>query len=60
MTPTKNPKTISVDTELTDCPECAYTNGFHVTFVRSDGGKLKIILVCPSCSAKFDIDWTTS
>ncbi len=60
MTPPNSPQQIDIDTDLTVCPECDYTNGFHVTFLRNDDGKLKIILVCPSCSAKFDIGWTTT
>ena len=51
------PKRVEIADELTLCPACDYTGGFHVSFVR-DGDRLKIVLVCPSCSAKFDIDWT--
>ncbi len=55
-----SPQPIEIEDELIACPECDYTNGFHVSFVRDEGGELKIILVCPSCSARFDTDWTTS
>ena len=52
--------TINLGDGLTVCPECGYTNGFHVTFVRQDDNNVKIVLVCPSCSAKFEIGWTAS
>ena len=59
MSQPKTPQPIEIDNELTICPECDYTNGFHVSFVRDEDGKLKIVLLCPSCSAAFDIGWTT-
>jgi hypothetical protein len=41
------------------CPECGYENGFHVSFRReaSDrrGEDIAVWLICPSCSATFDI-----
>ena len=51
-------QTIDIQDGLIACPDCDYTNGFHVTFVPGDDG-MKIILVCPSCSARFDVGWTT-
>ena len=53
-------QTIDLGNGLTVCPECDYTNGFHVTFVRQADTTVKIVLVCPSCSAKFEIGWTAA
>lgn len=43
---------------ITDtCPTCGYTDGFHVAF-KDHLDKLKIILICPECHARFDPTWT--
>ncbi|MHC4562244.1 MAG: hypothetical protein ACYS8X_05665 [Planctomycetota bacterium] len=52
------PQAVNITDQLTACPECDYTDGFHVGFVRNDDGELAIILVCPKCSARFDIRTT--
>jgi hypothetical protein len=38
------------------CPECGYTDGFHVSF-KVELGVTKIILICPDCHARFDPGW---
>ena len=44
-----------IENELHACPECNYKAGFHVSFIREDD-KLRIVLICPSCQARLDID----
>jgi hypothetical protein len=48
---------------LRQCPECGYQNGFHVSFRRvpSDkhGNQVAVQLICPSCSAVFDVGLRT-
>ncbi|MFP4353755.1 MAG: hypothetical protein ACLFUJ_01435 [Phycisphaerae bacterium] len=43
---------IQADPELSACPRCTYSHGFHVAFVR-DGSSMRIELICPSCSARY-------
>ena len=50
-------KRLQVKDELHACPSCGYKDGFHVSF-RREGGSLRIVLICPQCSARFDIDWS--
>ncbi|KKN70361.1 hypothetical protein LCGC14_0431610 [marine sediment metagenome] len=57
MSQAKTPKRLEIADELRACPECDYTNGFHVSFVRRESGGVRIVLICPSCSARFDVDW---
>jgi len=48
---------IEVTDELHACPRCDYTNGFHVAFVREgEGDSLRLELICPSCSARFNLN----
>lgn len=48
---------IEVADELHACPSCDYTDGFHVAFVReAEGDSLRLELICPSCSARFNIN----
>ena len=52
------PTVIAVEGELRACPECDYDNGFHVSFVGpGSDGKLTVLLICPNCSARFDLGW---
>jgi len=51
------PTSIDIDRELSRCPECGYEDGFHVSFQRRDDGALDVILICPSCSARFTVGW---
>jgi hypothetical protein len=49
---------IKIDKEFKICPECGYTNGFHVIFERieaSDGKNFSVKLICPSCGKIYDI-----
>ena len=49
---------VEVEDELTRCPQCGYEDGFHVGFVRiAPGGSkdLRVWLICPSCSARYDL-----
>ena len=45
------------------CPECGYENGFHVSFHRvaadREGRDTTVWLICPSCSARFDLGLRT-
>ena len=50
---------LHVEEELHTCPACDYTRGFHVSFVREGPGgekALRVVLICPSCGARYDID----
>ncbi len=38
------------------CPVCGYTDGFHISF-KVHLGRIKIILICPECHARFDPYW---
>ena len=53
------PKHLGVTNCLQTCPECGYQNGFHVGFRRTapdaKGNDTAVWLICPSCSALFDI-----
>lgn len=50
---------IEIENELRICPSCGYELGFHVSFLR-EKEKLRIILICPNCGARFDIKWLIS
>ncbi len=56
----KKPEQITIGEELHICPECGYEDGFHTSFVRQTKEQCKIILICPSCHARFDPDWMVS
>ncbi len=48
---------VEVVDELYACPKCDYKDGFHVAFVREEGGEsLRLELICPSCSARFNLN----
>jgi hypothetical protein len=52
---------VAVEQEFRACPACGYDNGFHVSFVRQAAGAaapLRVVLICPSCGARHDVDWT--
>ena len=50
---------IEVREELRACPSCGYENGFHSSFLPAEGGgALRLILICPSCGARYDIGKT--
>jgi len=50
---------VAVQQAFQECPECGYQNGFHVALRRvepnGDDRKLAAYLICPSCSAVFDV-----
>jgi len=50
---------IKPEGEIYTCPNCAYTDGFHVSFKVSDDnpGKAWIYLICPNCHSRFRIGW---
>jgi len=52
------PVQVSIEKELHICPQCGYKDGFHTSFVRLTKDKCNIILICPSCHAQFDPNWT--
>ncbi len=54
---TSKPVSIKIGKELNICPQCGYDDGFHTSFVRITKGACKIILICPSCHARYDPDW---
>lgn len=54
--PIERSKAVQVEQEFSACPACDYDNGFHVGFVPSeDGQSLRLLLMCPSCHARFDV-----
>jgi len=56
----KKTESIIIEKELHICPQCGYQDGFHTSFVRLDEHKCRIILICPSCHARYDPDWIVS
>lgn len=53
---------VEVNQSFSECPDCGYQNGFHVSLRRVEPNgaprKLAVHLVCPSCSAIYDIGLT--
>jgi hypothetical protein len=53
---------VEVSNSFCQCPECGYQNGFHIAFKRIEPNgsahKLAVHLICPSCSATYDIALT--
>jgi len=47
--------------EVSVCPQCGYTDGFHVSFHmaenRTEG---EIVLICPDCHHRFRLGWTVN
>jgi hypothetical protein len=60
-------RTLSVGTWQHTCPQCGYENGFHIGFRRQPSadaegprdGEVTVWLICPSCSALFDVGLRT-
>ena len=48
---------IEVEEELRICPDCDYARGFHVSFLP-EGDKLRVVLICPNCGARYDVHRT--
>ena len=63
-------KNIKVEDELRICPACGYEYGFHTSFLKVHAGKdspikstrvvYQVILICPECSARYDVGWRVS
>ncbi len=51
-------KPITVESEFRICTVCGYDMGFHVSFQKTAKKKMKLILICPQCGARFDPGWT--
>ena len=49
-------KNLEIKENTDTCPVCGYTDGFHASF-KDTMGKLRIILICPECHARFDPSW---
>ena len=44
--------------EIYTCPDCGYTDGFHVSFkVGNNSTQADIYLICPNCHRRFRISW---
>ncbi|RMD59159.1 MAG: hypothetical protein D6828_01925 [Nitrospirae bacterium] len=50
-------KRLTVENELSTCPECGYTDGFHVSFNMVEHKRAEVVLICPSCHKRFRIGW---
>jgi ssDNA-binding Zn-finger/Zn-ribbon topoisomerase 1 len=49
---------IQPEGEIYTCPNCSYTDGFHVSFkVEGNTRKADIYLICPQCHSRFSISW---
>ena len=50
-------KKVDVERNFKRCPNCEYTDGFHMIFSRGVGKDLsfRAFLLCPMCSSVFDI-----
>ena len=52
---------VEMGRQFRDCPACAYTDGFHNMFEKTDKpGLLKWYFICPQCSSTFDIGLTVT
>jgi DNA-directed RNA polymerase subunit M/transcription elongation factor TFIIS len=49
---------IKLEDELSICPACGYSDGFHVSFKKAAGpGGWNVILICPQCHRKYAAAW---
>lgn len=48
--------TKKIEKEFRVCDKCGYEGGFHVSFVKNTES-IEIILICPSCSQQYTINW---
>ena len=47
---------VEVTKEFRVCAGCDYQKGFHVSFFpKDDSESLRLVLICPSCGARYDI-----
>jgi hypothetical protein len=53
---------IKPEGEIYTCPNCNYTDGFHVSFKMSEGvmKTAEIFLICPNCHYRYQIGWKVS
>jgi hypothetical protein len=52
-------RSVEMGLEFRHCPACAYTDGFHNMFRKTDkAGVLRWCFICPRCSSTFDIGLT--
>ncbi|MCX6639703.1 MAG: hypothetical protein NTW14_04375 [bacterium] len=51
-------KKIEVKDEFRVCPVCGHDSGFSVSLQHLPALRARIILICPECGARFDVDWT--
>ena len=48
---------VTMEEEFRICPACGYERGFHVSFLKEDGGgPLRSVLICPNCGARFELE----
>ncbi|MBU0497279.1 MAG: hypothetical protein KKC68_03460 [Candidatus Thermoplasmatota archaeon] len=47
---------LPVDGRVDTCPQCGYTTGFHVSFLKQPSF-VKSIVICPECHTRFDANW---
>ncbi len=61
-------RALEVEAWQHSCPQCGYENGFHISFRRpvprgagkgAGDGEVAVWLICPSCSALFDVGLRT-
>lgn len=50
-------KSIQIKDEFRTCPVCGYDQGFQVSFRREAGKTLRVVLICPECGSRFDVNW---
>ena len=55
----ENIETITREGEVYMCPDCGYTDGFHVSFDMKKGpDKGEVVLICPACHARYRVGWS--
>ncbi len=50
-------KSTQVKDEFRTCTVCGYDQGFQVSFLRKEGDRVQIVMICPECGARFDVGW---
>lgn len=45
---------VEVKEEFRKCLVCGFNRGFHTSFLK-DGGKYRVIYICPQCGARYDV-----
>ena len=57
MTVAEKVHSIQVSDEFRTCTVCGYDHGFHVSFRKEPNKSVSIVLICPECGARFDVNW---